>query len=284
MRHGWLLLLVVLLTSACGVGGSSVLTATGDEPLLHTGNGTVLQAPGGRPELCLGGVDDSLPPQCGGVPLVGWDWGQVQGEQEAAGTTWGEFTVTGRYDGTTLTVVGRPVAGGGQPRADDEEDPFSTPCPEPTGGWRVEDSSQADDAALQAAVALAQGEPDLAALWVDQSGPPDDPPAPELDLVLNVAFTDDLARHEAGLREVWDGPLCVIRLDRPVRELRAVQDAIAGGGVDELGLEVLGSFTLEREQVVELYVVAASPEQLRALEQRYGSGTVRVVPALAPAG
>lgn len=50
------------------------------------------------------------------------------------------------------------------------------------------------------------------------------------------------------------------------------------------GLEVLGSSTLEREQVVELFVVAASPEQLRAVEQRHGSGMVRIVPALAPAG
>ena len=73
-------------------------------------------------------------------------------------------------------------------------------------------------------------------------------------------------------------------MDRPVRELRAVQDAISSGGVDDLGLEVLGSSTLEREQVVELGVVAASPEQLRAVEQRYGSGIVRIVPALAPAG
>lgn len=129
-------------------------------------------------------------------------------------------------------------------------------------------------------MALVQGEPDQAALWVDQSGPPGErAPAPG-DLVLNVAFTGDLARHEAELSEVWGGPLCVVQLDRTVRELRAVQDELVSGGVDDLGLEVLWSATLERQQVVELGVVAATPEQLDAVEQRHGPGVVRVIPAL----
>jgi hypothetical protein len=184
--------------------------------------------------------------------------------------------------GLSLTVT-EPPTEGGQPRADSEKDPFSTPCPEPAGGWRVQDPSRAGDAALQAAVALVQGESDHAALWVDQSGLPGEQASAAGDLVLNVAFTGDLARHEAELREVWGG-LCVVQLDRTVRELRAVQDELTGGGVDDLGLEVLWSSTLERQQVVELGVVASSPEQLDAVEQRYGSGLVRVIPALTPVG
>jgi hypothetical protein len=217
------------------------------------------------------------------VPLAGWDWAQVEGEQEASGTTWGQFTVTGRHDGTTLTVTARPVAGAA-PSATDGSDSFDTPCPEPAGGWRVEDQSRVDDAALQAAVDLAQGEPDHAALWVDHPGPPDDQPPAAGELVLNVAFTGDLPRHEADLREVWAGPLCVVRPERTVSALRAVQDALDGGGAGDLGVEVLWSSTLERQQVVELGVVAASPEQLRAVEQRYGAGVVRVVPGLRPVG
>lgn len=283
MTRTGLLVLVVLLTAGCGSGDRSVLSVAGDEPVLHTGSGTVLEAPGADPELCLGGIAESLPPQCSGVRLVGWDWAQVDGEEQASGTTWGEYTVTGRYDGATLTVTEPPVAGR-PPRAENGEDPFATPCPEPAGGWRVQDPDRADDAALQAAVALAQSEPDHAALWVDQSGPPDEQaPAPG-DLVLNVAFTGDLSRHETDLREVWGGPLCVVQLDRTFRELRAVQDELTSGGVDDLGLEVLWSSTLERQQVVELGVVAASPEQLEAVEQRYGSGVVRVMPGLKPVG
>jgi hypothetical protein len=72
VKRSALLVLAVLLT-ACGSGDRSVLTAADDEPELHTGSGTVLQAPGADPELCLGGVEESLPPQCAGLRLVGWD-------------------------------------------------------------------------------------------------------------------------------------------------------------------------------------------------------------------
>lgn len=118
MTRSSLLVRAVVLTAACGSGDRSVLTAAGDEPVLHTG--TVLQAPGAGPQLCLRGVADSLPPQCGGLPPIGWDWAPVDGEEDASGTTWGEYTVTGRYDGTTRTVTDPPVVAG-QRRADDGE-------------------------------------------------------------------------------------------------------------------------------------------------------------------
>jgi hypothetical protein len=35
---------------------------------------TVLQEGDGPPELCLGGVAESFPPQCGGPEIAGWDW------------------------------------------------------------------------------------------------------------------------------------------------------------------------------------------------------------------
>ena len=61
----------------------------------------------GRPELCLGPVADSYPPQCSGIPLRGWDWAEHQGVFEKSGDVrWGQFLVTGRFDGTTMTVTG----------------------------------------------------------------------------------------------------------------------------------------------------------------------------------
>ena len=42
---------------------------------------TVIDAGSGA-ELCLGGVDESLPPQCDGPPLVGWDWADHDGDFE----------------------------------------------------------------------------------------------------------------------------------------------------------------------------------------------------------
>jgi hypothetical protein len=59
----------------------------------------------GSPELCLGPVAESYPPQCGGPPLVGWDWqthGQGMFEQQGD-VRWGSYVVTGSWDGTSMT-------------------------------------------------------------------------------------------------------------------------------------------------------------------------------------
>jgi hypothetical protein len=74
-----------------------------------TGTGTVIQTPDGGPQLCLGPVMESYPPQCAGVPLVGWDW-QAAGPHEQADlggrvTRWGTWAVTGTFDGSRVTVT-----------------------------------------------------------------------------------------------------------------------------------------------------------------------------------
>ena len=107
-------LLLALVAAGCGsgdpgsAGGDSepppVMNLAVDPAQLLEGSGTVLDD-GSGPQLCLGGVAESLPPQCGGIPLVGWDWGAVEGEESAAGTTWGDFQVVGTYDGEVFTVT-----------------------------------------------------------------------------------------------------------------------------------------------------------------------------------
>ena len=100
-----LVLAAVLATTACAGG-----TSPGAEPTPTStdvvGQGTVIQAADDQAQLCLGAVLESYPPQCTGVPLVGWDWGTVDGQETAAGTTWGTYAVWGVWDGTTLTVSG----------------------------------------------------------------------------------------------------------------------------------------------------------------------------------
>ena len=60
----------------------------------------------GSPELCLGPVAESYPPQCGGPPLKGWDWAERRGTYEqSGGTRWGGYVVTGTFDGTAFTVL-----------------------------------------------------------------------------------------------------------------------------------------------------------------------------------
>ena len=61
----------------------------------------------GSPELCLGPMAESFPPQCGGPAVLGWDWarhGRGTAQQEGQ-VRWGSFAVTGRWDGTSLEVT-----------------------------------------------------------------------------------------------------------------------------------------------------------------------------------
>ena len=93
MQQTWLAVCLALL-----VGCGSV-TADGqvqEQPaaLRHAGTGTVLQSPEHGPQICLGGVFTSLPPQCGGVPLAGWDWAVAEGEESANGTTTASWAPT----------------------------------------------------------------------------------------------------------------------------------------------------------------------------------------------
>lgn len=73
-----------------------------------TGVGTVIEKPGSPPELCLGPVAESFPPQCEGVPLSGWDWAtnppDAQSDAGTPVTRWGVYAVDGTFDGSTLTV------------------------------------------------------------------------------------------------------------------------------------------------------------------------------------
>ena len=69
-----------------------------------TGQGTVMDRDGGV-ELCVGVVFQPYPPQCDGIPLEGWQWDAVDGEESAAGATWGEYAVTGTFDGERVTVT-----------------------------------------------------------------------------------------------------------------------------------------------------------------------------------
>src|SRR5690348_10075069 len=67
---------------------------------------TVLALPGKSAEACVGGVRTSLPPQCGGPVLRGFDWADHAGDfEESGGIRWGEFVVTGRFDGTAIDVT-----------------------------------------------------------------------------------------------------------------------------------------------------------------------------------
>lgn len=224
----------------------------------------VLESAGHGPQLCLGGIETSYPPGCGGPDIVGWDWDLVDDEQSTGGTTWGDYTVVGTWDGQRLTMSRDP---GPAEWPEPEPVDFSTPCEAPEGGWANVDPAIAGPDDLDAALAAVREEPDFAGVRVDESITP---------TVVNVRFTGDVERHEAELRELWGGPLCLVEADVALSELLTVQAEL----LEELG--ALSGGIDEADGVVRLTVVVADPALQDELDARYGAGVVEVTGALQP--
>ncbi|QLD10479.1 hypothetical protein [Microbacterium oleivorans] len=102
---------VVVAASGCattpGAVGGSLSPAPPEGEVVA--QGTVLDDGTGT-RLCLGGVAESAPPQCSGIPLAGWDWDGTTDETEMSGVTWGAYAVQGTFDGETMTSTRPPVS------------------------------------------------------------------------------------------------------------------------------------------------------------------------------
>jgi hypothetical protein len=263
---------------------SPVPTAVPAAPGAHQGSGTVLESPAHGPQLCRF-MATSLPPQCGGIDLVGWDWAAVDNEESRNGTTWGEYQVTGDWDGSALTLTSPP----GPPVYDTAPTPdFSTPCPAPAGGWAVIDSSRADDAALNAAVIAANERADFAGLWLDQGvagRPGADQPGAETPgndptaLILNVRVTGDPAAAERDLRELWGGALCVSTALRTQAELTAIQNEISA---DSVAIGITTTSVDDVTGTIAVEVIVDDGTLQSTYDDRYGPGLVRVTSWLQP--
>jgi len=280
---------LALVLAACGAGGPSAVggsTAANEPPpavsepdpdRLYEVGATVLEDSTHGAMLCLGGILESLPPQCGDVPIASWDWQAVEGEETAGGTTWGTYHVVGTYNGRTFTVseVGPYEE---EPSAFGTDADFTSPCREPAGGWPGLDKATQEDA--RPAHAYARAQRDYVTSWVTQL----DPAALEFGpVIVNVVFTGDGERHSAQIRKVWSGPLCVVERDVPsARELDRIRKE-AEADLDELGLRMLWSQGPAVEPVIEIGVVVdVEGKAQAALDARYGAGVVRLIPALKP--
>lgn len=230
---------------------------------------------GTKVALCLGGIMESLPPQCDGPAITNWSWDEAADEESRSGTTWGTYRVTGTYDGESFSLTEPP----GPPVMDDEDDTdFTAPCDEPEGGWVAPDPSKTSDGDRTETMKAARREPDYAELWIDYL---DDPTTEEEAIgaayILVMAFTGDLERHETVARETWGGPLCLVQHERTFKGLRAIQDELG-----DFGFETLWSSIDVMSNTVDVGVVVATHQMLADLEERYGPGTVEVDAALRP--
>jgi hypothetical protein len=241
--------------------------------------GTVLESPGHGPQLCHA-VDESLPPQCSGLDIAGWDWGAVEA-QFVAGTTWGSYVLVGTYDGKAFTLTEPAVVDDGRAersQADDAD--FTTPCPRPAQGWTPVAPERASEQALQAAFQRAESVDGFGGLWIDQALPEDEISETTANdpqrIVLNVTTTGDITAMEEELREVWGGSLCVSEAPRSQEQLLAIKDEL----LEMPGMLSIGSDV--RTGQVRVGVLVATEELQRELDDRFGAGAVRLHGVLAP--
>lgn len=289
---------VVLLLAGCAtrpaadpVPSASDSTA---RQLLTTPAGVTVLDDGSGPQLCLGAIAESLPPQCGGAEVVGWDWTDWTGSYEqVAGVRWGQFTLTGTYDAdgvafTPETVT--PWLPGDEPEGEGAADfDFSTPCTAPDGGWRVLDPLSTTDATMDRVLERAAALDGYAIAWVDRSRVPsaganaspeeqlaETAPFPELT-IINVKVVGGVPAAEAELREIWGGMLCVTAAERTEAELQAIADEImATLPQRDLQMVVVDGMA----GTVDVCVIHDDGVLQQRMDDAYGRGLVTVSSAL----
>ena len=267
-------LVVVVAAAGCGDGATQVPAGQAPDDTIYAVMTTVLENAEHGPQLCIGGVQESFPPQCGGPDVVNWDWEEAPAKESANGVTWGTYLVAGTYDGESFTLTAPPELPEATTQMQSVD--FTSPCVEPPGGWSVIDGTKATHDALDATLQAAQVEDDFAGAWIDQRDDPgtNDPTR----LVLNLRFTGDLERHEREVRQTWGGALCVTLAERTLAELREIQQEVHDRH------QPLSSSVDEVRNLVEVGVVLDRDGDLqRELDDRYGEGVVEVESVLKPA-
>ena len=265
-------LIATFAIAGCGDDATQVPAGRPLDDTIYAVTATVLESRDHGPQLCVGAVALSLPPQCGGPDIVNWNWDEAPAKETSNGVTWGRYIVAGTFDGErfTLTEPPQPPEMSTQMSSVD----FTSPCEEPPGGWQVVDQTKVTDEALSTTLQVVNTDPEFAGAWIDQNGGENDPQR----MVLNLRFTADLDRHEREVRETWGGALCITEAEHPLQELMQIQDELTERG---------GFLSIAADQVrnvVEVTVILdRDGEVQREMDERYGEGVVEVESALKPA-
>lgn len=268
----WVPIAVAAALLAACAGAPSQAPATGDTGADGelAGFATILAQGDGEPQLCLGGVAESYPPQCSGLTLVGLDWADVADAETASGTTWGTGWAVGRYDadaGTfTLTrpVTTDPPSGVSAPEPLPTE--FPALCDDPfRGGDEAFDAGSAEGMAAQEQLTSTAAALDgYVGLYVsDGSG------------AFNVLVQGDAEAAHTALRQVWPGWLCVSTSDGAAEaDVLAAQEALhqqlgpdvvlgSGGFIDgAVHVDVVVADDATRAAVLDAVEPWLTPEQV----------------------
>lgn len=255
------LVAMAVLVAACGDGVQEAIVGSGADQR-YEGTFTVLESGKHGPELCHL-VAASLPPQCGGVPVRGWNWDAVEGEQAVSGTRWGSWRVTGTYEGAHFTLTQSP--GPAQLASSGEDAPdFSPACDEPDvvdptqGGAEWEAMSQ-DYGPFEI--------PNLAAIWLSAAGEKGG------RFVGNVVVLPGAGQAATErVRAHYGGYLCVVEREGPTAaRLTAIQDELTDDDARRaIGEIVEASADLRRGAVV-ARVWATNQAALDYAYERWGN-------------
>lgn len=227
----------------------------------------VIDTPPDGPVMCTGLVLDSLPPQCAAeMPLDGWSWSEVEGEESAQDSTWGWYEIVGVFDGDRFAVLSATTPS--KQDFDSEDAPIQTPCPVPEGGWPTPNPARSSDEDMRAAIALVRDDSHFAGAWTH-------------DGVLTAAFTDDPTGHETTLLGRWGGPLCLVQHERSLSELESLQADASQFAEARLDLHVVSSSVHEVYDRVDLEILVVPTGSEDQLRERYGDG-VQVEPLFQP--
>lgn len=288
-------------TTAAPATDPPPISIPADGPVRVAAAAMVLESSEHGPELCLGMILESLPPQCGGVPIIGWDWATAPWAESAGDSTWANVYVEGSYDRAAYTFTVEtlravdPAVDYPSPGGVDPDHMFDAPCPEPAGGWLAEAADAPPGHPTDANVYF-EAQPDRGAVWLDDSidPTPDNGIQENTGLIMVYTFTGDLARHEAELRALWPGALCVAQAKVAAVDLAAVAAEVVavvqGPGPITLPngstLRVFG-YSSEGDPMtgtIDIDVEFAEPAAQAWFDETFGAGVVRLSGTLRPIG
>lgn len=243
------------------------------DPARLAGQVTILQQGDGPVMLCLGGVMESYPPQCGGPELLDFAWEDAPESESASGTTWasGFVVVTPVEGGYRLLEPLSATPPEGYPEPEARGPDFPELCEDPYRGG--DETADAGAEALAAMVAAAETLPDYALHYVSDGAEH-----------YNVIVTQDAEAAHAALREVWPGWLCVAQRDVPTQAaMTSASDALSGLAED---LDLLHWGGGGVDGVLEVGVPVADEATVAAIHEAVSawltSDQVRIHAALAP--
>lgn len=260
------LVVVCALGAGCGLDGREDRAQTDEpgqreqaapvaEPQVYEGTFDVLSSAQHGPELCTG-LLASDPPQCRGLPVVGWDWEAVEGETVSGSTINGRYHVTGTYTRDAFILTASP----GPPEPGEQGPLFdlSQVCDAPDG-------ADVPDGELLWTYVWVGGTkpvvPDLVSMW--QSHDP---------FVLNVIVRPGSgAAAMAAIRQVYPGPPCVVERDTPTEaELHALQDELSEDPAAREALGLQGVYSDWQRGVVVAMLWAVEPASTAYAQDRWG--------------